>query len=85
MKSRSSSIDHDETRCQLVAHVQREFGVTWYPAKYWAVAAPAFLIVIVSSYGTVYGAICKFGFAVGHVQINRLVCSAAQALCSTHP
>ena len=36
---------------------QKDIGVNWYPAKYWAVAAPAFLIVIVSSYGTVYGAI----------------------------
>ena len=51
---------------EINSPVQKGIGVHWYPAKYWAVAAPAFLVFIVSSYGAVYGAIGEpAGMALG--------------------
>jgi hypothetical protein len=41
----------------LPEHVLQQLGILWYPNRYWALAGPTMLIVIVSSFATVYAAI----------------------------
>lgn len=41
----------------LPEHVLHDVGVSYYPNKYWAIAAPATLVAAVCTYSTVYGAI----------------------------
>ena len=41
----------------LPESVLRRLGVTYYPDRYWAVAGPALLLMVVCFYTTIYGAI----------------------------